>query len=233
MSVNGKYASGILLTFVLLASAMLYSFPFLNTVTGTAGLTSEKFLYSRMMLWFVAILVFLYSHFIEKHRFLLWKEKPYSVLFYTGAVISLYFICLFGGVFVNVLVKISTHEKTSGQLVRLALIFKGNYPLIILTCLTAGVVEELLMRGYMQPRMEKIYRNPYVGIIIPAVLFGILHSTYGTFGQVLVPFFIGVVFAVFYKRYSNIKILMACHFMYDFVSLVTMNFINIKHLSAL
>lgn len=233
MSLNGKYASGILLTFVLLAAAMLYIFPIVNMMTGTAEITSEKFFYSRMVLWLVAISVFLYSLVIERKRFLLWKEKPYSVLFYIGAVISLYFICLFGGAFLNALVKISTHEKTSIQLMRLALIFKNNYPLIIITCLTAGVVEELLMRGYMQPRIEKIYSNQYFGILIPAVLFGILHSTYGTVGQVLVPFFIGAVFAVFYKRYSNIKILIICHFMYDFVSLMVMNFINVKHLSVL
>jgi len=233
MSLNGKYALGILLTFVLLGAAMLYIFPIVNMMTGTAEITSEKFFYSRMVLWLVAIIVFLYSLVIERKRFLLWNEKPYSILFYIAAVVSLYFICLFGGAFLNALVKISTHEKTSIQLIRLTLIFKNNYPLIIITCLTAGVVEELLMRGYMQPRIEKIYSNQYFGILIPAVLFGILHSTYGTVGQVLVPFFIGAVFAVFYKRYSNIKILIICHFMYDFVSLMVMNFINVKHLSAL
>lgn len=233
MSLNGKYALGILLTFVLLAAAMLYIFPVVNMMTGTAEITSEKFLYSRMILWLVAIIVFLYSLFVEKQHFLLWKEKSYSVLFYIGAVISLYFICLFGGALLNTFVKISTHEKTSSQLMRLALIFRNNYPLIIITCLTAGVVEELLMRGYMQPRIENIYSSPYSGILISAVLFGILHSTYGTIGQVLVPFFIGAVFAVFYKRYSNIKILIICHFMYDFVSLMVMNFINVKHLSVL
>lgn len=87
------------------------------------------------------------------------------------------------------------------------------------------------MRGYLQPRIEKIYKSRYAGIIVSAVLFGILHSTYGTVGQVVVPCFIGIVFATFYKIYSNIKILIICHFMYDFVSLIIMNFMDIKHLS--
>ncbi|PTT27373.1 hypothetical protein DBR28_17325, partial [Chryseobacterium sp. HMWF028] len=85
--------------------------------------------------------------------------------------------------------------------------------------------------GYIQPRIEKLYNSPFLGIAVSAVLFGILHSTYGTIGQVVIPFFIGVVFAVFYKLYSNIKILIICHFMIDFISLMAMNYMDIKHLS--
>uniref|UniRef100_A0AAU6WKY2 CPBP family intramembrane glutamic endopeptidase n=3 Tax=Chryseobacterium TaxID=59732 RepID=A0AAU6WKY2_9FLAO len=120
----------------------------------------------------------------------------------------------------------------SSRLVQLSEIFKNNYGLIIFTCLTAGVVEELLMRGYIQPRVEKIYKNRYAGIVVSAVLFGILHSAYGTIGQVVIPCFIGIVFALFYKIYSNIKILILCHIMYDFVSLMMMNILDLKHLSV-
>lgn len=232
MSFTGKYSLGILLTFVLLALAMLYALPLLNTITGTANITAEKFFYTRIALWFVLLVTFLYSFFIEKNSFLLWKDKKYPIRFYIGAVICLYFICAFGGAFLNVLIKILIHEKYSDKLLQLTSIFKNNYLLIIFTCLTAGVVEEFLMRGYLQSRVEKIYNNPYFGVIISAFLFGILHSTYGTIGQVVVPFFIGCVFAMFYTLYSNIKILIICHFMYDFVSLMMMNFIDIKHLSA-
>jgi membrane protease YdiL (CAAX protease family) len=232
MSLNGKYSLGILLTFVLLASVMLYIFPFINTITGTTTVTAEKFFSSRIAIWLVLAIAFFYSFFIEKDAFLLWKDKKYSIGFYVKAILSLYLICAVGGSFLNLFIKYLTHEKTSDVIVRLLSIFKNNYLLIIFTCLTAGVVEELLMRGYMQPRLEKIYQNQYFGILISAILFGILHSTYGTVGQVLIPFFIGLVFAMFYKLYSNIKILIICHFMYDFVSLMVMNFIDIKHLSA-
>ena len=232
MNLNGKYSVGILLTFVLLALVMLYAFPLINSIMGTTAVTEEKFFFTRITLWLVLIITFFYSFFIEKKSFLLWKDKKYSFGFYIGAVVSLYFICSFGGAFLNVLIKIITHEKFSDKIIQLSSLFKNNYLLIIITCLTAGVVEELLMRGYIQPRIEKIYNNQYVGIVISALLFGILHSTYGTISQVLIPFYIGVVFAMFYKLYSNIKILIACHFMYDFVSLMAMNFIDIKHLSA-
>ncbi|WP_343608753.1 type II CAAX endopeptidase family protein [Chryseobacterium oranimense] len=233
MSLNGKYATGILLTFVLLAAAMLYSFPVIYSITGVKAFTAINFFYTRIVLWIVLLLIILYNFFIEKDSFLLWKEKKYPVLFYIKAVVTLYLICAFGGAFLNFIVQIFIHENLSRKIVQIASLFRNNFPLIISICFTAGVVEELLMRGYIQPRIEKIYHNQYLGIFVSAMLFGILHSTYGTIGQVIIPFFIGTVFAVFYKKYSNIKILIICHFMYDFVSMMIMNFIDIKHLSAL
>ncbi|MCS3531754.1 CPBP family intramembrane glutamic endopeptidase [Chryseobacterium sp. JUb7] len=232
LSVNGKYSLGIVFTFVLLTAVMLFIFPFINFVTGTIHITAEKFFFTRIALWLVLLIIFLYNFYIEKNPFLLWKEKKYPLGFYIGFIISLYFICLFGGAFLNAVIQMLTQEKYSDKMVQLSSLFKNNYLLIIFTCLTAGAVEELLMRGYIQPRVEKIYNNQYFGIFISAILFGILHSTYGTVGQVVVPAFIGIVFAVFYKKYSNIKILIICHFMYDFISLMILNFIDIKHLSA-
>ncbi|AZA49884.1 CPBP family intramembrane metalloprotease [Chryseobacterium carnipullorum] len=232
MSLNGKYALGILCTFVLLAAVMLYVFPFIYLLTGIKALTPVNFFYTRIALWTVLGLIFLYSLFIEKNNFLIWKEKKYPALFYIKAVIALYFICAFGGAFLNLIVQLLTQEGMSKKLAQISSVFRNNYGLILFTCFTAGAVEELLMRGYIQPRIEKIYNNPSVGIMVSAALFGILHSTYGTIGQVLIPFFIGAVFASFYKKYSNIKILIICHFAYDLVSMMIMNFIDIKHLSA-
>lgn len=232
MNVTGRYSIGIVLTFVLLAAAMLYAFPFATLVTGVKGITSNNFFLSRIIIWFVLGFIFLYNLFIEKQPFLLKTEKKYPVLFYIKAIIGLYLICIIGGTCLNILIRFFLHEETSPKLLQLRSIFKNDYFLIIFTCFTAGAVEELLMRGYIQPRIEKLYKSPASGIIVSAILFGILHSTYGTIGQVAVPFFIGAVFAVFYKHYSNIKILIICHFIIDFVSLMAMNFIGIKNLSV-
>lgn len=232
MSLTGKYAVGVLLTFTVLAAAMLYSFPAVTMITGIQGITELNFFLSRIVLWIILIIVFLYSIFIEKNTFLQKEEKKYSAAFYIKAVLSLYFICLIGGGILNAVILFFIQEKISGKLLNLVTVFRNNYFLVIFTCLTAAIVEEFLMRGYIQTRIEKIYNNPTIGIIISSVLFGILHSTYGTIGQVLGPFFIGIVFAVFYKRYSNIKILIICHFMIDFIAMMMMNFIDIKHLSV-
>ncbi|AZA98937.1 CPBP family intramembrane metalloprotease [Chryseobacterium joostei] len=232
MRINGKYSIGILLTFVLLAAVMLYAFPVIRMATGIQHITASSFSLSRLGILSVLLIVFLYSFFIEKGPFLLKEEKKYSIGFYIKAVIGLYLVCTIGGAFINVLLQFLLQEKISNKLLQLTSIFKNNYFLIIFTCLTAGVVEEFLMRGYIQPRVEKIYSSPLLGVIVSALLFGILHSTYGTIGQVIVPFFIGAVFAMFYKKYSNIKILIICHFMFDLVSLMIMNSMDFKHLSV-
>ncbi|UKB81950.1 CPBP family intramembrane metalloprotease [Chryseobacterium sp. MEBOG06] len=232
MASNGKYSVGILLTFVLLAAAMLYIFPVINMITGIKGITAVSFFLTRIAIWIILLITFLYTYCIEKGSFLLKEEKKYPIAFYIKAIIGLYFICLIGGGCINVVLHLLIQENMSDKLSQLSSIFKNNYFLIIFTCFTAGAVEEFLMRGYIQPRIEKIYNSPLLGVLVSAILFGILHSTYGTIGQVIVPFFIGIVFALFYKAYSNIKILIICHFMIDFVSLMMMNFIDIKHLSV-
>ncbi len=232
MELNGRYSLGILFTFVLLAAVMLYVFPVISMITGIKRITATSFLFSRIALWAVLIIIFLYSLFIEKGSFLLKKETQHSLAFYVKATLCIYLICIIGGAFLNAVIQLLFHEKMSGKLFELTSIFKNNYFLIIFTSFTAGAVEEFLMRGYIQPRIEKVYNSPFLGIAVSAILFGILHSTYGTIGQVVIPFFIGIVFALFYTLYSNIKILIICHFMIDFVSLMVMNFIDIKHLSA-
>lgn len=232
MSLNGKYSVGIIFTFVLLASAMLYSIPIINLFFNFKSLTAELFFYNRLFLWLVLLFVLIYNFFLENRSFFVWEDKKYPIKFYFAAIICLYLVCSFGGAFLNAVIKILTQEKVSDKLIQLNSLFKNNYLLIIFTCLTAGVIEELLMRAYIQPRIEKIYNSPAAGIVVSALLFGILHSTYGTVGQVVVPFFIGIVFALFYKKYSNIKILIICHFLIDFISLVLLNLVDIKQLSA-
>jgi len=232
MSLNGKYSVGIVLTFVLLVLAMLYSIPLINLFFDFKTLTAELFFYNRLFLWLVLLLVLIYNFLLENRSFFVWEDQKYPFKFYIAATVCLYLIASFGGAFLNAIIKVLTQENMSDKLVQLNSIFKDNFYLIIFTCLTAAVIEELLMRSYIQPRIEKIYNSSSAGIVGSALLFGILHSTYGTIGQVVVPFFIGIVFSLFYKKYSNIKILIICHFLIDFISLVILNLVDIKQLSA-
>jgi hypothetical protein len=45
MGINGKYSTGIILTFVLLVAAMLYAFPAAALITGVRGITEHNFSY--------------------------------------------------------------------------------------------------------------------------------------------------------------------------------------------
>ncbi len=111
-------------------------------------------------------------------------------------------------------------NKQSKTLNGIAIILRANMPLLIFTALTAGVVEELIMRGYIQPRLEIIFKNPYAAIIVSSLLFGLLHYKYGTIANVIGPVFIGFVFAIYYWKFRNIKVIIICHFLWDVASLL-------------
>jgi membrane protease YdiL (CAAX protease family) len=121
----------------------------------------------------VLAIIFLYSFLIEKQSFYLERQKLFFLIL-SEKNTRLYLICAFGGAFLNLFIKIITHENTSDKIAQLSFIFKNNYPLIIFTCLTAGVVEELLMRGYIQPELKKFIKSIRRHCSF-ALLFGILH----------------------------------------------------------
>jgi hypothetical protein len=93
--------------------------------------------------------------------------------------------------------------------------------LLIVTCLTAAVVEELIFRGYLMPRLAAVLNSNWLAVVISALVFAICHSTYGTLQNILVPFLIGLIFGIFYLKYRNIKVLMICHFVFDLIGLIS------------
>jgi len=121
---------------------------------------------------------------------------------------------------INFLIPFLRHEPPSKLAPRLAIFFR-KYPfLLVFTALTAGVTEELVFRGYLQPRLELLFKNPYWAIVISSLIFGLAHIMYGTVKNVIDPFFIGLGLAIYYWRYRNIKVAMVFHFLWDLLGLL-------------
>lgn len=59
----------------------------------------------------------------------------------------------------------------------------------------AGLVEEILFRGYLQKQIGVIARNAYVGVIVSAVIFGAGHGYEGTKNMIRIAVF-GALFGV-------------------------------------
>jgi len=97
---------------------------------------------------------------------------------------------------------------------------RGRYGVIFFTSFTAGVVEEMLFRGYLLPRLALIFSSNVVAVIISSALFGLLHFGYNNWYHIVSAFFIGLVFALHYVKYRNIKILIICHFLWDIIILL-------------
>ena len=185
-------------------------------------LTEQKLLTARFYFWGMAIFLFLYAHFIEKQNLFLYKPNQKGLRFYL-----LSFLGIGASVFILSII-ISSILKAMGLLTgnegdvmkNMVKILQAHPLLLLFTCITAGVTEEIIFRGYLQTRIELIFKSPLLGIILSAIFFSLAHSTYGTAQEIAIPFMIGIIFSVYYSRYKNIYILMAFHFLFDYVQLM-------------
>lgn len=212
--------TGMLLTIFITASIVLFTAPIALWVTGLVKINSSIFFASRLLIWGSLGFVIYYTRFIEQQPLLLWKESKKNIGFYVLSVLAVLAVVYTGsGIISKILVAI-THNQGSPKLFELVQLFKHNLPFLLFTALTAGVVEELIFRGYIQPRLELFFNNSWAAIMVSAILFGLLHITYGTISNVVIPLFIGLVFAWYYQKYKNIKVLIVCHFLIDTISLL-------------
>ena len=76
--------------------------------------------------------------------------------------------------------------------------------------LSAGIGEELLFRGALQPRY---------GIVLSSVLFALLHSQYGFSFITLSTFLLGCTFGLLAKRYGVIHAIIA-HTIYNMLAVI-------------
>jgi membrane protease YdiL (CAAX protease family) len=91
--------------------------------------------------------------------------------------------------------------------------------LIFFICLTAGVTEELIFRGYVMTRLSLLFKNDYAAIIVSALGFSALHYGYKSLHELIFAFLIGIVFGIYYQKYRNIKVLIAAHFLIDLINM--------------
>ena len=195
---------------------------FLNCLGLTIFPTNAKYLYLKELYpWVVLALLFLYAIKIERQQFLIWSEKSYPFTFYLKSIFKIMFLSLVCAIIVGVSVKLMGLNNKSDITDKLMHIIQKNKLLILLVPFTAGITEELICRGYMLTRLEMLINKPSVSIAVSAIIFGILHISYGTIGQMLIPLCLGLIFAVYYYKYRNIKLIILCHFLWDFIVIYT------------
>lgn len=208
---------------ILLLLAAIFAAPFVThfllRITFPVHTDTLTFWVSRVMIWFCLLLIFIYAKKIEKQKLLLYEENNFKFYIYILSVIAI-FITLFAylAVITQILIRAGFSKESVNQ-EKMLTVFRGNHPLIIFTCLTAGFVEELTFRGYLMPRLELLLKSPAVSIFLSSILFGLLHFGYGTFLQIVGPFFIGLVFAFYYWQFRNIKVIIFCHFAWDMMAI--------------
>jgi len=92
-------------------------------------------------------------------------------------------------------------------------------PLLVLSAVRAGLLEEVVMVGYLMTRLRQLGWGPWTIILSSAALRGAYHAYQGV-GPIAGNFVMGVVMGWCYKRWGRVMPLVVAHSILDIVSFV-------------
>lgn len=82
--------------------------------------------------------------------------------------------------------------------------------LTIIMIFVVGLIEEFIFRGIIQTRLEK-FLGPAGGILLASLLFGIMHSSYGTPYEMAYTFLAGGVLGYLFYRTKSLSLVVMIH----------------------
>jgi membrane protease YdiL (CAAX protease family) len=89
----------------------------------------------------------------------------------------------------------------------------------VMIAVTAGVTEEIVVRGYAQTRLEQLRAPAAVILLLPTALWGVLHVYQGP-GAALTIFGLGLMYAWYFHRTRRLWPLILAHILFDMTQLV-------------
>jgi membrane protease YdiL (CAAX protease family) len=89
----------------------------------------------------------------------------------------------------------------------------------LLIAVTAGVTEEIVVRGYAQTRLEQLRAPTAVILLLPTAMWGVLHVYQGP-GAALTIFGLGLMYAWYFQRTRRLWPLILAHLLFDLTQLV-------------
>ncbi len=87
------------------------------------------------------------------------------------------------------------------------------YSYLFAVCMTAGVAEEIIYRGYLLPLLEQ-YVGSYLAVAISSVAFGLAHLYQNAIG-VIKTAITGLIFCLLVIIFDSLLLAIACHFIID------------------
>jgi uncharacterized protein len=82
--------------------------------------------------------------------------------------------------------------------------------LTIIMIFVVGLIEEFIFRGIIQTRLEESF-GPAGGILLASLLFGIMHSSYGTLYEIAYTFLAGGILGYFFYRTRSLSLVVMIH----------------------
>ena len=90
------------------------------------------------------------------------------------------------------------------------LTFKNLLMLIIIMVFFVGLIEELIFRSILQIRLEQAL-SVQEALIITSLLFGLMHSGYGTFNEILYTGFVGLILGFLFYKTKSLPFVVVLH----------------------
>jgi membrane protease YdiL (CAAX protease family) len=92
-------------------------------------------------------------------------------------------------------------------------------PVLLLSAAHDGILEEILVIGYLLRRLDQLGWTPWKAIVVAAVLRGSYHLYQG-FGAFIGNAVMGLIFGYLYKRWGRVTPMIIAHFLIDAVTFV-------------
>jgi membrane protease YdiL (CAAX protease family) len=89
----------------------------------------------------------------------------------------------------------------------------------LVIAVTAGVTEEVVVRGYAQTRLEQLKVPTAVVLVLPTALWGVLHL-YEGLGAALTIFCLGMLYAWYFHKTRRLWPIIIAHGLFDLTQLV-------------
>ena len=126
--------------------------------------------------------------------------------FIGGSGLGLYFIAYKSGIALNV---VAENEPD----------IWWRYPILLLSALQNGLLEEVLVTGYLLTRLRKLGVRPEYAIAISATIRGSYHLYQG-FGGFLGNAIMGIIFGTFFLRWRRATPMIIAHTLIDAVAFI-------------
>lgn len=178
-------------------------------------LVSDGFLTSPIVMTGVAAIIFFLIFYFKNYKNFLLSVNIEEKKFDKKNIKHVLMLSFGSSLFFNIiLLYILPFTQNNEKVIQMSEeIYRMNIFLVILiVSIIIPLTEELLMRGYIFNSLRYIF-NDYVGIIFSALLFGIIH---GNITQGIYAFFVGIMLAVIYRIYKNLKYCFIFHILANF-----------------
>ncbi len=173
-----------------------------------------RLIISTAVTWITLPVLYQYAIKVEDRPFLLWEEQKFNVFFFIISIIVLFLLVFCAQLIAIIPFRLGFHDDYT-VMHYWNKIIKQNMFMVFFICMSAGITEELLLRGYILPRLTLIFKSNYAPVILSALVFSLLHLGYHNVSECIFTFLFGLICAVYYIKYQNLTVLVVFHFLFD------------------